>query len=73
MLTKSKTQLTKEQFLQAIQKIEDDLYDYNLYGIKENLDSVRDILPDNVKPIEIPKDFLLNESELYLINRYYLT
>ena len=72
MPTKSKTQFTKEQFLQAIQRIEDALYDYDLYGTKEVIDLVRDALPSNIKPVEVPKNFLPDSNKVYLFRRDYL-
>lgn len=45
--------ITKDDIQKTINK----LRPYKLYGTKENLDKVRDLLPYYVEPIEFPKCF----------------
>lgn len=45
--------ITKDDIQKAINK----LRPYKLYGTKENLDKVRDLLPYYVEPIELPECF----------------
>lgn len=53
-----------------IQKAIDKLRPYKLYGTKENLDKVRDLLPYYVEPIEFPECFFNEDmmDKLILIN-----
>lgn len=53
-----------------IQKVINKVRPYKLYGTKENLDKVRDLLPYYVEPIELPECFI-NEytmDKLFLID-----
>lgn len=70
--TKTTAQFTVQQIIQFIQQIEDILYDYDLCGTKETIDLVRDELPYNIKPVEVPEGFLPNPKNVYLIRREYL-
>ena len=45
--------ITKDDIQKTINK----LRPYKLYGTKENLDKVRDLLPYYVEPIEFPECF----------------
>lgn len=47
------TSIAKDELLKTLDK----LRPYKLYGTKENLDKVRDILPYSVEPIELPECF----------------
>lgn len=53
LTTSLATSITKDELLKALDK----LRPYKLYGTKENLDKVRDILPYSVEPIEFPECF----------------
>ena len=57
LTTSLATSITKDELLKALDK----LRPYKLYGTKENLDKVRDILPYSVEPIEFP-DCFFNED-----------
>lgn len=58
--------ITKDDIQKAINK----LRPYKLYGTKENLDKVRDLLPYYVEPIEFPKCFFNEDmmNKLILID-----
>ena len=45
----------------SIQKVLNKLRPYKLYGTKENLDMIRELLPYYVEPIEFPKCFFNEE------------
>ena len=53
-----------------IEKVINKLRPYKLYGTKENLDKVRDLLPYYVEPIELPECFFNEDmmDKLILIN-----
>ena len=58
--------ITKDDIQKTINK----LRPYKLYGIKENIDKVRDFLPYCVEPIELPEYFFGEDmmDKLILIN-----
>lgn len=60
------TTITKNDIRKAIDK----LCPYKLFGTKENLDRVRDLLPYNVEPIELPESFFNEDmmDKLILVN-----
>ena len=49
--------ITKDDIQKTINK----LRSYKLYGTKENIDKVRDLLPYYVEPIELP-EYFFNED-----------
>lgn len=53
-----------------IQKTINKLRPYKLYGTKENIDQVRDLLPYYIEPIELPECFFNEDmmDKLVLIN-----
>lgn len=61
------TTITKDNIRKTIDK----LRPYKLYGTKENLDKVRDLLPYYVEPIELPECFFNKDmmDKLILINK----
>ena len=60
--------ITKSKIEEMMKK----LRPYLLYGTKENLDKVRDILPYYVEPIELPECFFNEDmmDKLILIERH---
>lgn len=60
--------ITKSKIEETMKK----LRPYLLYGTKENLDEVRDILPYYVEPIELPECFFNEDmmDKLVLIERH---
>lgn len=41
---------------------------YKLYGSKEHIEQVKDIIPTNVEPIELPKGYIPKEDEMILVD-----
>lgn len=77
LTTSLATSITKDELLKALDK----LRPYKLYGTKENLDKVRDILPYSVEPIEFPDCFfnedmmdkfiLIDKTEPYYVSKVF--
>lgn len=67
-LTTTSISITKSKIEETIKK----LRPYFLYGTKEKLDEVRDILPYYVEPIELPECFFNEDmmDKLILIERH---
>ncbi len=53
---------------QGIRNVIDKLRPYKLYGSSEQIEQVRDILPVNVEPIEVPKGYLPREDMMILVD-----
>ena len=66
--TTTSISITKSKIEETIKK----LRPYLLYGTKENLDEVRNILPYYVEPIELPECFFNEDmmDKLILIERH---
>lgn len=56
-LTTTSIKISKDN----IQKVLNELRPYKLYGTKENLDMIRELLPYYVEPIEFPECFFNEE------------
>lgn len=54
--------------IQDIRKAIDKLRPYKLYGSKEQIEKVRDILPANVEPIELPNGYIPRDDEMILVD-----
>ena len=53
---------------QGIRKALDRLKPYKIYGSKEQIDQVRDILPVNVEAIEVPDGYLPDKEKMILVD-----
>jgi hypothetical protein len=53
---------------ESIRKAIDKLIPYKLYGSKEQIEQVREILPVNVEAIEVPEGYLPDKDKMILID-----
>lgn len=54
--------------MQGIRNVIDKLMPYKLYGSREQIEQVRDILPAYVEPIEVPKGYLPRGDMMILVD-----